>query len=115
MMPADMDIHVAGREYLRLGWQPLPLSPRSKAPRRPGWQNRTLIESDVAVEFDAHDNIGLLCGLPSGGLIDVDIDDDAALSLAAASPVATSNSSTRGRVKFLHPLRAGAGLIVSLK
>jgi len=79
---AVLSVQEAATGYLRAGWQPLALRPRTKMPRAGGWQNRVLSAGDIAAEFQAGDNIGLRCGAPSGGLIDIDIDDARARPLA---------------------------------
>lgn len=83
MIAAQSSVYEAGAAYLRAGWQPLALSPKTKVPRHSGWQQRKLTEPELEQEFRSSDNIGMQCGLPSQGLIDVDVDDPAALALAA--------------------------------
>lgn len=76
--------------YLDAGWQPLALRSGTKVPRAPAWQSRILTTCDLAQEFLHNDNIGLKCGTPSAGLIDVDIDDPIALrSFASWLPQTT--------------------------
>ena len=52
----------------------------SKAPVLPRWQEFRVTEDQIDSLFDG--NIGLLLGAPSSGLIDVDLDSDAAVALA---------------------------------
>jgi hypothetical protein len=65
--------------YLTSGWQPVPLLPQTKRPFTDAWSKRTLTEADLPREFAGGKNIGLKCGTPSAGLIDVDIDDEISL------------------------------------
>jgi hypothetical protein len=73
----------AARRYLRWGWQVVPVPSQQKAPRRKGWQNLRLRRSEVAEYFDDADNIGILLGEPSRGLLDVDLDCEEAIFLAS--------------------------------
>jgi len=56
----------------------VPLAPQAKAPRHKDWPKRSF---DVG-DFKPGDNIGVKLGEPSGGLVDVDLDDPIALGLA---------------------------------
>ena len=69
----------AASNYLGAGWQPLPLLPRTKRPFAGNWTERTLSAADLLCDFAPTHNIGLKCGTPSDGLIDIDIDDPIAL------------------------------------
>ena len=72
----------AARDYLRRGWQPVPIPRGEKAPRIKDWPNLRLNETDLPACFRSGDNIGLLLGAPSGGLVDVDVDSAEALAVA---------------------------------
>lgn len=72
----------AAHEYVRRGWAVLPVKPRSKKPRLTNWSNLRVGNHEIPKVFRAGDNIGLLLGEPSGGLVDVDLDCPEALKLA---------------------------------
>jgi RecA-family ATPase len=73
------------RQYLSRGWMPIPLHARSKRPNAgTGWQHWRCDAEDVDEKFsDQEGNIGVLLGDASGGLIDIDIDNEVSLALAA--------------------------------
>lgn len=73
----------AGR-YLAHGFAPIPVPRGTKAPCLPGWQNLRFAADEIRERFSADDNVGLLLGAPSGGLVDVDLDCPEALRLARA-------------------------------
>src|ERR1043165_4861678 len=64
-------------EYLSRGWSVVPTPPRSKNPGDAvgkGWQKLRLVRNDLSKFFNNGNNIGLILGKPSGGLVDVDCD-----------------------------------------
>lgn len=61
---------------------PIPIPCDRKGPVIPRWQDLRLEESDIDQHFTENDNIGVLLGEPSGGLIDVDLDSNEAVLLA---------------------------------
>lgn len=64
----------AARVYIELEMAPIPLPSGSKNPNRTGWQNERYTVEDVPRVWNNGQNIGLLCGSPSGGRVDVDCD-----------------------------------------
>lgn len=68
----------AAREYIARGWAPIPFERREKGPTYEGWQTYRANGCD---EF-ANKNIGILDGVPSNGIVDVDLDCPEALALA---------------------------------
>jgi hypothetical protein len=72
----------AARDYLALGWMPVPVPPRSKRPVLPGWQKLRLAETELPQHFADGSNIGLLLGKTSQGLVDIDLDAPQALAAA---------------------------------
>jgi hypothetical protein len=61
--------------YKRRGWQPIPIAHRSKKPNFSGWQNFTVTEKDLPNYFNGKpQNIGVLLGAKSNGLVDIDLD-----------------------------------------
>src|SRR5687768_13743219 len=70
------------RQYLLKGWMPIPVPGGSKNPGFKEWQNFSVDESSLLTHFGNGNNIGLLNGKPSGGLIDIDLDWPIAAVLA---------------------------------
>jgi hypothetical protein len=72
------------RDYRIRGWCVVPIPRRSKSPQVRGWQRLRLSEEELTRHFlDPQQNIGVLLGEPSDGLIDVDLDHPRAVELAA--------------------------------
>ena len=78
------DARGAAACYLKLGWAPIPLPPRSKKPRIDAWQDLrpTAADLDALFPFGVDRNVGVLLGEPSGGLVDVDLDTPEAVAAA---------------------------------
>jgi predicted P-loop ATPase len=77
-----LDVVKAAIAYLNLGIEPVPVYPRSKLAIG-DWKTADPINSDnVVTRFQAGQNIGLRLGRRSGGLVDVDLDCDNAVTLA---------------------------------
>src|ERR1700745_828987 len=72
------------RDYLRRGWQPVPIDRGQKRPRDNAWQSLGITEANIEDYFSNDDNVGVQLGARSGGLTDGDIDCGEAMSLAAA-------------------------------
>ena len=64
------------------GWAVVPVKPRSKQPCHKDWTNLRVDREQIPKYFRDDDNIGLLLGDASGGLVDVDLDCPEALILA---------------------------------
>jgi hypothetical protein len=76
--PADIAL-----EYIQRGWNPVPVPFKSKKPTGHGWQKRVIREEDVPKYFNGQpQNIGVLMGQTSGGLVDVDLDCPEAIAIA---------------------------------
>lgn len=73
----------------RRGWVPVPLHPDSKAPAvGRAWNTvRYEHEHEVLAAFAEAQALGVLLGSPSGGLIDLDIDDPVARHIANTLPL----------------------------
>ena len=81
-MPETLEV---ARGYVQRGWAPIPVPYQSKAPVLQGWPTLRLGETALAQHFNgARQNIGVLLGEPSGGLVDIDLDAPE-VQLAAAS------------------------------
>jgi hypothetical protein len=75
----------SAHSYLQRGWMPLPIPFKSKNPNFSGWQNFRITEGELATRFNGQSqNIGVLLGLPSSGLLDIDLDCTFAVALAQA-------------------------------
>src|SRR5215212_4112588 len=68
--------------YIRRGLAPIPIPPRSKNPNRKKWQEERWTAEDVARLWNNGQNVGILCGSPSRGGVDVDCDCPEAVRLA---------------------------------
>src|SRR5438105_3993081 len=64
-------------------WMPIPVPFKSKNPNRQGWQGERYTLEDIPRVFNGKpQNMGLLLGEPSDGLVDVDADSKEAVRLA---------------------------------
>lgn len=73
------------RSYLARGWMPLPIPYQSKNPNRAGWQHFIITKEAVPQFFNGKpQNIGVLLGDASGGLVDIDLDCSETVILADA-------------------------------
>ncbi|SFJ01500.1 bifunctional DNA primase/polymerase [Bradyrhizobium sp. Gha] len=88
-------------DYIKRGWNTLPIPYRKKKPVGSGWQNRVITETNVGSFFsDKPQNIGVQLGLKSGGLTDIDLDCAEAIEIAAA--VLPKTPSIFGRASKRH-------------
>ena len=72
-------------KYVELGFSVIPVRFKGKNPIIPEWQKHPIGEEDVDNWFGREPtNIGVLLGTPSGGLVDIDLDDNDAVQFAAA-------------------------------
>lgn len=69
-------------EYLRRGWQPIPIPAGQKGPVLKEWQHLRLTARQIPRAFTLAGNLGLLLGEPSHGLVDVDLDCEEARQMA---------------------------------
>jgi hypothetical protein len=70
-------------DYIRRGWNPVPIPHGSKGPQSRDWQLVTITPENVTQYFNGRDqNIGVRLGPKSGGLCDVDLDCPEAVQLA---------------------------------
>ena len=75
-----MDILAAARAYMARNWMVVPIPHRSKSPVLLDWPNLRLAEADLPQHFSGNENIGLLLGETSHGLVDVDLSPRPALA-----------------------------------
>src|SRR5215213_1284336 len=92
----------AALDYLSRGWMPVPIPHGSKKPNLKEWQKLRLSREDVPRYFNNGQNVGVLLGEPSGGLVDIDIDCSVALSIADAILPATPMVSGRASAPSSH-------------
>jgi Bifunctional DNA primase/polymerase, N-terminal len=77
-------------EYAQRGWAPIPVKYKEKEPIPSGWQDLRITANEIEHWFSEDPtNIGILLGEPSGGLVDVDLDDGDAIRFAPAFLPAT--------------------------
>ena len=73
----------AAVDYVRRGWNVVPIPFLSKNPGFKAWQALRLTEAELSDRFgDSPQNVGVLMGEPSGWIIDVDLDHRLAIELA---------------------------------
>ena len=71
------------QNYITAGFLPIPVPFKSKQPTIKGWQHLQITSENIDQYFNGEPtNIGILTGVTSGGLVDVDIDDEDALTFA---------------------------------
>src|SRR5829696_7829052 len=75
-MTADvtMETRRAAEQQICSGVAVIPIPPGQKNPNRPGWQTEHWGIDDIPNLWTNGQNIGVLLGAPSGGLVDVDLD-----------------------------------------
>jgi catechol 2,3-dioxygenase-like lactoylglutathione lyase family enzyme len=64
----------AAAALLRRGVAVIPVPAGEKNPGRPGWEALRITEEEIPDYWTNGQNVGLLCGEPSGGRVDVDLD-----------------------------------------
>jgi hypothetical protein len=89
-------------DYLSHGWMPIPIPHGSKNPNRKGWQKERWSRDDLPRCFSDGQNIGLLLGAPSSGLVDVDLDAPEARAIAESVLPLTSMISGRASSPSSH-------------
>ena len=69
--------------YINHGFAPIPIEFQTKRPINPDWPKLSISEVNIGDYFNGNPaNIGILMGKPSGGLVDIDIDNTDALKFA---------------------------------
>jgi hypothetical protein len=65
----------AAERYVRRGFAMVPIPHGKKSPVLGGWEGLRLSSDELSEHFNGKpQNVGLLLGQPSGGLVDVDLD-----------------------------------------
>ena len=82
---------------IRRGVAPIPVPGGSKNPSRQGWEVLRISEEEVPDYWTNGQNVGVLCGEPSGWRVDVDLDADEAVKVAGRflPPTLTSGRESR--------------------
>ena len=82
---------------IRRGVAVIPVPAGEKNPGRTGWESMRISEDEVPRHWTNGQNVGVLCGEPSGGLVDVDLDSPEAVALAGRflPPTLTSGRERR--------------------
>jgi hypothetical protein len=93
----------AAQEYIRRGWNPVPIPFRTKFPIDDDWQLRVINDANVADHFNGNPaNIGVILGPTSGGLTDVDCDCREAVELAPVALPRTGAMFGRASARAAH-------------
>ena len=87
----------AAAALIRRGVAVIPVPAGEKNPGRPGWEALRITEEEIPDYWTNGQNVGLLCGAPSGGRVDVDLDPDEAVKIAGRflPPTLTSGRGSR--------------------
>ena len=87
----------AAATLIRRGVAVIPVPDGEKNPGRPGWEALRITEEEIADNWTNGQNVGVLCGEPSGWRVDVDLDSDEAVKIAFRFLPATLTSGRVGR------------------
>jgi hypothetical protein len=87
----------AAARYISRGVAVIPVPAGEKNPRRTGWETLRITEEEIPNYWTNGQNIGLLCGEPSDGRVDVDLDSEEAVSIAGRFLPPTLTSGRKGR------------------
>ena len=73
------------QNYLGKGMVPIPVKYMEKAPAISGWSDRTLTNTDIIADFPTgqDQNIGVVLGKASQGIVDIDLDCQEAILMAS--------------------------------
>jgi hypothetical protein len=87
----------AAAALIRRGVAVIPVPTGEKNPAREGWKALRITEEEIPSYWTNGQNVGLLCGAPSGGRVDVDLDADEATKIAGRflPPTLTSGRESR--------------------
>jgi Bifunctional DNA primase/polymerase, N-terminal len=88
----------AAAALIRRGVAVIPVPAGEKKPGRPGWEALRITEEEIPDYWTNGQNIGLLCGKPSGGRVDVDLDSGEAVKIAFRFLPATLTSGRKSRL-----------------
>lgn len=69
------DTRKAAALYIERGWAVVPIERGEKAPKHGGWDQERISRESIPSRFLPDQNIGIILGKPSNGLLDVDVDE----------------------------------------
>jgi hypothetical protein len=72
----------AAADLIRRGVAVIPVPAGEKNPGRAGWEALRITEEEIPDYWTNGQNVGFLCGEPSGGRVDIDLDADEAVRVA---------------------------------
>jgi putative DNA primase/helicase len=72
----------AAERYIERGWAVVPIPRGKKGPQLDGWQRLRLTAAEIPKHFTNGQNVGIITGEASGGLVTVDLDCPEAVALA---------------------------------
>ena len=82
-MSSHISIFEIALDYINMGLCPIPIPYREKGPTTEGWKQLRITQESAANYFNGSpQNIGIILGEASKGLVDIDIDCPEALALA---------------------------------
>jgi hypothetical protein len=87
----------AASGYINRGVSVIPVPRRRKDPGRRGWEALRITEEEIPDYWYNGQNIGVLCGKPSGWRVDVDLDAGEAVKIAFRFLPATLTSGRKSR------------------
>jgi len=87
----------AAAALIRRGVAVIPVPAGEKNPGRTGWEALRITEEEILNYWTNGQNVGLLCGEPSGGRVDIDLDAGEAVKIAGRflPPTLTSGRKSR--------------------
>jgi hypothetical protein len=89
----------AAAALIRRGTAPIPVPAGEKTPGQTGWEALRITEEEIPHYWTNGQNVGVLCGEPSGWRVDVDLDAAEAVKIAFRFLPATLTS---GRKRCPH-------------
>jgi hypothetical protein len=87
----------AAAALIRRGVSVIPVPDGEKNPGRPGWEALRITEEEIPDYWYNGQNVGVLCGKPSGWRVDVDLDAGEAVKIAFRFLPATLTSGRKSR------------------
>jgi Bifunctional DNA primase/polymerase, N-terminal len=87
----------AAAALIRRGVSVIPVPAGEKNPGRPSWESLRITEEEISDYWTNGQNVGVLCGEPSGGRVDVDLDAAEAVKIAFRFLPTTLTSGRKSR------------------
>jgi hypothetical protein len=105
----------AATDYIARGFSPVPIPARKKRPLVKNWQELRIVEGEVCQHFKPAQNIGIILGAASHGLVDIDLDCSEALKFAPEILPQTGATFGRASKPISHALYKIIGLAPTRK